>query len=89
VGKLHLTMGTKDTYYLDGAVRLLERFLQETQAPDKGPYYAGSVAYGEGEPHCWTGPLRTGETVELHYLPIFAEHMRRTPPAGADVQSWQ
>ena len=51
VGKLHIYTGDMDTYYLNNAVVLLERFLEKT----KDPYYAGVVEYGDGEPHCW-GP---------------------------------
>ena len=51
VGKLHIYTGDMDTFYLNNAVVLLERFLEKTQ----DPYYAGVVEYGDGEPHCW-GP---------------------------------
>jgi hypothetical protein len=50
-GKLHIYTGDMDTHYLNNAVVLLERFLEKT----KDPYYAGTIAYGDGEPHCW-GP---------------------------------
>ena len=42
-GKLHIYVGDMDTFYLDSAVRLLERFLERT----KNPYYEGVVEYGE------------------------------------------
>ncbi|NOR15861.1 MAG: hypothetical protein GQ544_09160 [Candidatus Aminicenantes bacterium] len=51
VGKLHIYTGDMDTFYLNNAVVLMERFLEKT----KDPYYAGVVEYGDGEPHCW-GP---------------------------------
>jgi hypothetical protein len=89
VGKLHVTMGTKDTFYLDAAARRLETFLEGTKRPGKGPYYAGSVQWGEGEPHCWAGPIPPGQTTEAYYLPIFAEHMRQMAGAGADTESWR
>jgi hypothetical protein len=89
VGKLHVTMGTKDTFYLDAAARRLETFLEGTKRPGKGPYYAGSVQWGEGEPHCWAGPIPQGQTTEAYYLPIFAEHMRQMAPAGADTEGWR
>jgi len=50
-GKLHIYTGDMDTYYLNNAVALMERFLEKT----KNPYYAGVVEYGDGKPHCW-GP---------------------------------
>jgi hypothetical protein len=44
--------------------------------------------YGENEPHCWSGKIAPGETIETHYLPIFADHLRQMAPKGADVTSW-
>jgi hypothetical protein len=87
VGKLHVTMGTKDTYFLEGAVERLEKFLESTKLPERGPDYAGSVAWGDNEPHCYTG-TPDGKSDIAHWLPIFAEHMRSRAPEGADVESW-
>jgi Putative esterase len=89
IGKIHITMGTKDTFYLDNAVVLLERYLETTKLPGKGPYYGGSIEYGNNEPHCWMGRIPAGQTVEQYYLPIFAAHMRQLAPSGADVDSWR
>ena len=58
-GKLNIYTGDMDTYYLNNAVVLLERFLEKT----KDPYYDGIIAYGDGEPHCW-GPYGE-ELIEL------------------------
>src|ERR1700680_4508706 len=53
VGKIHVKVGTRDTYYLDNAVRLLEQFLSKTN----NPYYAGDFEYGPHLPHCFSaGP---------------------------------
>jgi hypothetical protein len=87
-GKLHITIGTKDTFYLDGAVHLMENFLEGTKMPGEGPYYGGSVDYGNNEPHCYTGKIPAGQTLEMYYLPIFANYMRKIAPKGADVDSW-
>jgi hypothetical protein len=88
VGKLHVTMGTKDTFYLDGAARLLEEFLESTKRPGKGPYWGGTFEYGDNEPHCYVGKIPPGQTLEMHYLPLFARHMRAMAPEGADVKGW-
>jgi len=88
VGKIHVTMGTKDTYYLDQATYRLERFLESTKMPLKGPYYGGAFLYGNNEPHCYTG-APAGQRVEEYYLPLFAEHIRRMAPKGADIESWR
>jgi hypothetical protein len=50
-GKIHIYTGDMDTYYLNNAVVLMERFLEKTE----DPYYGGVIEYGEGKPHCW-GP---------------------------------
>jgi len=88
IGKLHVTMGTKDTFYLDGAAHLLEDFLESTREPGKGPYYGGSVTWGDNEPHCYTGAPE-GQGLLRYYLGLFAEHMARTAPEGADTSSWR
>ena len=89
VGKLHVTMGTKDTFYLDAAAHRMEQFLEDTKLPGKGPYYGGSFLYGNNEPHCWAGNIPAGQSIEMYYLPIFADHMRKMAPKDADVESWR
>ncbi len=78
VGKLHIYVGDMDTFYLDSAVRLLEKFLEGT----KQPYYAGLVEYGDQRPHCW-GPGRT----EL--LMMMAEYITKNAPEGQDTTQWK
>ncbi len=88
VGKLHVTMGTKDTFYLDGAAHLLEEFLESTKAPGKGPYYAGSFEWGDNEPHCYAAvPEAKGLNAERYFVEILAEHIRHNAPHDADM-SW-
>lgn len=89
VGKIHVTMGTKDTFYLDAAARRMEEFLESTKLPMKGPYYGGSFVYGNDQPHCWPGPVPEGQTLEMYYLPIFARHIRQMAPQGADLETWR
>ncbi len=88
VGKIHVTMGTKDTFYLDAASHRMEQFLESTKLPGKGPYYGGSFEFGDNEPHCFPGKIPPGQTLEMFYLPIFAQHMKKMAPKGADVSSW-
>ncbi len=88
VGKIHVTMGTKDSFFLDAAAHKMEEFLESTKLPGKGPYYGGTFEFGDNEPHCWPGKIPPGETPEMHYLPIFAAHMRKMAPSGADLNSW-
>jgi Putative esterase len=90
VGKIHVAVGTRDTYYLDNAVRLLEKFLVTTNYP----YFAGDFEYGPHQPHCWTGgrDLTTFEgylTVNQRTLRRAVAWMQKTAPSGADTQSWK
>jgi hypothetical protein len=86
-GKLHFAVGDNDSYYLDRAVRLTEKFLESTKEPGKGPYYAGDFDYGHLQPHGYTGDPRIPLNQRL--MPLMMEHMLKTAPAGADVKSWR
>lgn len=88
VGKVHVTMGTKDTFYLDGAAQLLEEFLESTKEPGKGPYYGGSFTWGDNEDHCYTGAPK-GQNFMRYHMGLVAEHMSRRAPEGADTTSWK
>ncbi len=88
VGKLHFTVGTMDTFYLNNAVSLLQDFLEKTNYP----YYAGDFEYGEKQPHCYTGgpidpPGVGGLTWDQRIFPKEAEWMQKTAPKGA-AMSW-
>jgi hypothetical protein len=78
VGKLNIYVGDDDSFYLDNGVELMEKFLEST----KTPYYAGSVTYKRGAPHCWGPPAK-----EL--LDAMARHIERWAPVGADITSWR
>ena len=90
VGKLHITVGTRDTFYLEGAVHLLQKFLESTN----NPYYAGDFEYGPHQPHCFTGdaslPADLGWlTQRQRILPKAVEWMLKTAPKSADTTSWR
>jgi putative esterase len=90
VGKLHLTSGTSDQWYLTNAVRYVDAFLKST----KDPAYEGSVEYGDRFIHCYQGdptvPLAiSSRTVLQRQMPVMETRMLRTAPAGADVKSWR
>jgi hypothetical protein len=89
-GKLHIYVGTMDTYFLDASVHLAEEFLAGT----KNPPYDGEVAYGPGFEHCWNGdPKLPNALSRLRYPEIFVprivERIRKSAPAGADLSSWR
>ncbi len=50
-GKLHIWMGDMDNFYLNNAMRLLEKFLQQTQNPKSD----ARLFFAPGEGHCWQG----------------------------------
>jgi hypothetical protein len=89
VGKLHVTMGTKDTFYLDAAAHRLQDFLESTKLPGKGPYYGGSFEFGNNQPHCYAGEIPNGVPMMTHFVRVFADYIRGAAPKGADVASWK
>jgi hypothetical protein len=93
-GKLHLYVGSDDTYFLNNAVYLMEDFLKLTGTPGHGIPYEGEVRYGPRAEHCWNGDSdHPNWYSRLHYNQMYVpEIMRRiqaTAPAGADLTSWR
>jgi hypothetical protein len=89
-GKIHIYVGSDDTYFLNDAVYRMEDFLNAT----KNPPYGGEVAYGPRAEHCWNGdPTLPNAYSRLHYntmyLPKILEQIKKTAPAGADLTSWR
>ncbi|HYL63990.1 MAG TPA: hypothetical protein VE077_15335 [Candidatus Methylomirabilis sp.] len=89
-GKLHVTVGTADTFYLDHAVHLMQAALEATA----NPHSDATFDYGVDQPHCYTGPPGSttregGLTFTQRTLKAAAEHMLATAPAGADTTSWR
>jgi len=48
-GKLHISVGDADNYFLNNAVHLLDDFLSHADPP-----YKGRIVYGPGKGHGWT-----------------------------------
>jgi hypothetical protein len=89
-GKIHLTVGTTDQWYLSGAVRYVDAFLKTTT----NPAYGGTVEYGDRFIHCYQGdpsvPLSvSSRTAFSRRMPEMAAWMLKTAPLGADVKSWR
>jgi len=75
VGKLHISCGDMDNFYLNEAVYELENFLEKT----KDPYYAGSFQYGRPRMgHGWTPYGRGRGLLERE----MAEHITKNAPRG-------
>jgi hypothetical protein len=88
-GKLHIYVGSADTYFLNDAVYYLEDFLKSANPP-----YEGEINYGERAEHCWNGdPTLPNYLSRLRYhtmyLPKILERIEKTAPPGADLTSWR
>jgi hypothetical protein len=88
-GKIHIYVGSADTYYLNDAVYFAQARLESLRPP-----YEGSVAYGDRAEHCWNGdPTLPNAYSRLHYdfqyLPVILERIKATAPKGADLSSWR
>jgi hypothetical protein len=93
-GKLHLYVGSDDTYFLNDAVYLMEDFLNQTGTPGHGVAYEGEVRYGPRAEHCWNGdPTKPNWYSRLHYnqmyVPQIMQRILSTAPPGADLTSWR
>jgi hypothetical protein len=78
-GKIHLYVGTMDTWHLNNAVYLMEEFLNKATNPPANAV----VEYGDRKPHCWSGH----ETA--YWFRQLEERILKTAPAGADLTSWR
>ncbi|WP_231966530.1 hypothetical protein [Terriglobus roseus] len=88
-GKLHVYVGSDDTYMLNNAVYLLQDFLDTAK-----PAAHAEVAYGPRAEHCWNGdPKLSNAYSRLHYstmyLPKIMQRIQQTAPKGADLKSWR
>jgi hypothetical protein len=88
-GKIHLYVGELDNYYLESAVYLAQEFLEST----RNPRFEGVIDYGRRAEHCWNGDhTRPNAESRLRYhqmfIPLAVERIRKTAPAGADLESW-
>ena len=90
-GKLHLTVGDGDTYFLNNAVHILQDQLAKT----RNPHSDATFQYGPRMPHCYTGGpseytmQQNNADWPQRVLPRMVEHMLATAPPGADVTSWR
>ena len=89
-GRIHVYVGTMDSYYLNNAVHLLEDVLTAATNPPAD----AEVRYGERHEHCWSGDpsdinALTRLTYHERFLPQMVKHWLATAPPGADVTSWR
>ncbi len=89
-GKLHIYVGSADSYFLTDAVYYAQDTLQSLQ----NPAWGGEVDYGERAEHCWNGDHTLANAYSrLHYntmyLPKIMARIAATAPPGADLTSWR
>ncbi len=89
-GKIHIYVGTADTYFLTDAVYYAQERLEALQHPA----YGGEVDYGDRAEHCWNGDHSLPNAYSrLHYntfyLPKILQRIADTAPPGADLTSWK
>ena len=89
-GKIHIYVGSADTYYLNDAVY----YAQATLESLKNPTYDGEVDYGDRAEHCRNGDHKLPNAYSrLHYdffyLPKIMARIKATAPPGADLTSWR
>jgi hypothetical protein len=89
-GKIHIYVGSGDTYYLNDAVY----FAQERLEGLKDPPFGGEIDYGDRAEHCWNGDHASANAYSrLHYdtfyLPKILDRIQKTAPPGADLTSWR
>jgi len=80
VDKIHVYTGDADTYFLDRGVREMEAWMKTTQ----NPHYEGVFMWGDGKPHCWSGPVSTAER-----LREMAQYGLRHKPDGTTTPWWK
>ena len=87
-GKIHVTVGDMDSYYLNDAVVLMQEFLDSATNPPA----EASFEYGWRKPHCFIGysPTRPGEDLNNEeFVRIASEHMWERMPSNADRGWWR
>jgi len=75
-GKIHVTVGDMDSYYLNNAVELMEEALEGLTDPRPD----ATFEYGRKKPHCWIGssPWRPGEDLtSAEFVRIVDAYLRR------------
>lgn len=89
-GKLHIYVGSADSFYLNNAVYYAQDVLENL----KDPVYGGEVDYGDRAEHCWNGNHQLPNAYSrllynTQYLPKILARIQATAPAGADLTSWR
>jgi hypothetical protein len=93
VGKLHIASGTADSFYLERAVRLAQKFLENTKEEGKGPYYAGTIEFspniGHGAAAAGLSPELANRNFHERTMAAMLDWILKSAPEGADLKSWR
>ena len=89
-GKLTLNAGLSDNVFLNNAVYLAEAFLTSATNPPAD----AKVDYGLRDEHCWSGDHAHPNAISRltysnRFIPLLAEHWKKTAPAGTNTSSWR
>ena len=89
VGKINIYCGDMDNYYLNNAVVLTEKFLENTS----NPYYEGEVDYGDNAEHCWNGDQENPNYISrlrynTMYLDKIQKRLKETAPSNNRLKNW-
>jgi len=89
-GKITLNVGLSDNVFLNNAVYLAEQFLKSAANPPAD----AKVDYGLRDEHCWSGDHEhvnaiSRLTYSNRFIPLLAEHWRKTAPSGTNTSSWR
>lgn len=89
-GKLHIYVGSADSFYLNNAVYYAQDVLQGL----KNPAWGGEVDYGDRAEHCWNGDHKLANAYsrlhyDFQYLPKILARIQASAPKGADLTSWR
>jgi len=78
--RLYIYTGDTDTHFLNNSTKVLEDWMRTTS----NPHYQGYFLYGDGKPHCWSGPVTQAERLEE-----MAQFIMRKKPEGATTPWWR
>jgi hypothetical protein len=81
MGKIHVYCGDMDNYYLNVAVKELEKWMKTTT----DPHYQGYFVYGDRQGHGYG----RGKGTEAKRILQWAEYIQRTKPEGVSTPWWR
>jgi len=78
-GKIHISVGEADDYYLNNAVHLLDDFLKQADPPAEA-----RITYGPGRGHCWSN---ISEAEKMKEMAVAVERANPALPRWEEQKS--